>query len=909
MFIKNEINYKIRDDLSVFIPHVFESLFIEIGSKSDHKRSIIGVIYRPNTAPKADIDIFSSTLFDIMDSINNEHKHGIIMGDMNIDLLKFGSHNKTNDYLDNIFCRGYIPAIMRPTRVTRSSATLIDHIYTNNICASSRSGIIITDVADHFGIFHLLKTGKTKASNPEIRKRFFTENNNNVFKTLLDRTDFSNIYQMTCPNEAFNAFIEKYQIAFNEAYPSRLVKVNRKYIKREVWFTPGLLASSRTRSKLLTKKLKDPSLDNTSKFNKYNNLFNKIKRSAKIKYYNDTLDKNKFNMKKTWSILREVIGKKNDKSSFPQEFKIDNEIVTNRTNIAESFNNYFSTIGSKTGKNVSHTNAQYTDYLMDPHMNSMFIDPVTPADILNATRKLKSKHSSGHDEISSKLLKDTIHNIHIPITHIVNLSFSTGIVPNHMKIAKVIPIFKASDPQSIQNYRPISLLTSFSKLLEKIMYDRVITYLNSHNILYKHQYGFRSNHSTIHPIIHLLNHCAEHTNTNIPEYTLAVLCDLSKAFDVINHDILLKKLNVYGIRGIVNKWFASYLCDRSQFVDIDGNTSSSQSISCGVPQGSILGPLLYLLYVNDIHKSCNSNILSFADDTTLFVSNSDIGSLYEEANKEINSLYMWFCANKLSLNAKKTKYIILRPQSKKCAVENKNIVIDGVSLERIGNDCVANSTKFLGICLDENLTWKHHTASVNSKISHALFSIKQVKNILPVSILHKLYFALIHPHISYGILSWGNAGKTVLQKTTTLQKRAIRMINKKSYNSHTDPLFRSSKILKIQDLYNYQSAIFMFDYTRKKLPNSFDSVFPYNHEIQSLRFTRQSRLLHIPRCVSNFASKLPLYMLPSIWNKWASHLSENTTRNQLKKHVKSTLTEHYSSNVYCSNTFCTDCRK
>ena len=120
------------------------------------------------------------------------------------------------------------------------------------------------------------------------------------------------------------------------------------------------------------------------------------------------------------------------------------------------------------------------------------------------------------------------------------------------------------------------------------------------------------------------------------------------------------------------------------------------------------------------------------------------------------------------------------------------------------------------------------------------------------------------------------------------------------------PLPRMIKILKIQDLYNYQSAIFMFDYTRKKLPNSFDSVFPYNHEIQSLRFTRQSRLLHIPRCV---ASKLPLYMLPSIWNKWASHLSENTTRNQLKKHVKSTLTEHYSSNVYCSNTFCTDCRK
>ena len=150
--------------------------------------------------------------------------------------------------------------------------------------------------------------------------------------------------------------------------------------------------------------------------------------------------------------------------------------------------------------------------------------------------------------------------------------------------------------------------------------------------------------------------------------------------------------------------------------------------------------------------------------TTLFLSNSDIGSLYEEANKEINSLYMWFCANKLSLNAKKTKYIILKPHSKKCLVENRKLSIDGVSLERIGNDCVSKSTKFLGICLDENLTWKHHIANVNSKISRALFSIKQVKNILPVSMLNKLYFALIHPHLIYGILSWGNAGKSTFKK-------------------------------------------------------------------------------------------------------------------------------------------------
>ena len=173
--------------------------------------------------------------------------------------------------------------------------------------------------------------------------------------------------------------------------------------------------------------------------------------------------------------------------------------------------------------------------------------------------------------------------------------------------------------------------------------------------------GFRPKHSTVHPILHLLNHCAEASNKIIPEYTLAIFCDLSKAFDVISHDILLKKLNTYGIRGNVNNWFRSYLSDRKQFVDIDENSSNNVNMQCGVPQGSILGPLLYLLYVNDISKSCRGNILSFADDTTLYMSNSNLNELFLEANSTINELFQWFCANRLSLNPTKTKYTIIRP--------------------------------------------------------------------------------------------------------------------------------------------------------------------------------------------------------------------------------------------------------
>ena len=344
------------------------------------------------------------------------------------------------------------------------------------------------------------------------------------------------------------------------------------------------------------------------------------------------------------------------------------------------------------------------------------------------------------------------------------------------------------------------------------MFNKVSQFLNLSNLFYKHQYGFRASHSTIHPIIHLLNHCAESTNHSNPEYTLAIFCDLSKAFDVISHDILLSKLNSYGIRGIANQWFNSYLSNRYQYVEIDGHKSAYSEINCGVPQGSILGPLLYLIYVNDIGFSCNGKILSFADDTTIVVSDSNIDQLYNRANLLINNLFEWFCSNRLSLNANKTKYIVIRPTSLRGDLSKKDIFIVNTKLSRIGNDCDEKSAKFLGILFDEHLTWKKHLSHINKKISWALFSIKQVKNVLPKQCLRTLYFSLIHPHLSYGILVWGNTTQSALRQTILLQKRAIRVINNAKYNSHTDPLFRKSRVLKLTDLLEYQAGLFAFDF-------------------------------------------------------------------------------------------------
>jgi hypothetical protein len=257
------------------------------------------------------------------------------------------------------------------------------------------------------------------------------------------------------------------------------------------------------------------------------------------------LETNKNNMKNLWTILKQAIGKQRNKSNFPSTFTINNKQVSVKSEITESFNNYFSNIGIATSQNIPKSKQSYTNYLNRSIgiSNSIFIEPVDSSYIIETANKLKPKLSSGHDEISTKLLKETLLEIIIPITHIINRSLDSGIVPDQLK---VIPIYKASDSDQLRNYRPISLLPAFSKLIEKIMYNKVMSFLNSNNILYKHQYGFRPKHSTIHPIIHLINHCAKANNANPQQYTMSIFCDLSKAFDVINHEILIKKTKYLG---------------------------------------------------------------------------------------------------------------------------------------------------------------------------------------------------------------------------------------------------------------------------------------------------------------------------------------------------------------------------
>ena len=410
--------------------------------------------------------------------------------------------------------------------------------------------------------------------------------------------------------------------------------VNRKYLKRDPWMSKGVLTSSINKNKLLNKKLKHPSDLNIDKYKRYYTVYKKVLRQSKIKYYKEIFEKNKNNIRETWKILKQSITKCKDKSGFCESFNINGRVKTNKNDIVEEFNKYFVNVAKNIHASIPTCNKYYSDYLKKHVVinKNIFFSPVAPEDIQQICNKMKLKTSVGYDNVSNKLMKETVEFISKPLAHIFNQSMSSGTFPNKLKTAKVIPLYKSGDKHLLNNYRPISILPAFSKLLEKIIANKLVKFLEENKMIYEHQYGFRKQHCTIHPIIHMLKDIAEANDKPSKDHTVSIFIDLKKAFDTVNHDILLGKLNYYGIRGVCHSWFKSYLENRQQYVNIYDIDSPLRNMECGVPQGSILGPILFLIYINDLYTSTSLKLLSFADDTTVYTSGNKVGR-FEISNK------------------------------------------------------------------------------------------------------------------------------------------------------------------------------------------------------------------------------------------------------------------------------------
>jgi hypothetical protein len=558
--------------------------------------------------------------------------------------------------------------------------------------------------------------------------------------------------------------------------------------------------------------------------------------------------------------------------------QINDRISNDPREIAEEFNTFFNKIGSSISETVNPTSLEPDDFIPpNPNPPELELGLTSPASIMNILKLFEAKSSSDLDGISMKLLKKVGLNICMPLSHVFNLSITQGIFPDQLKCSRTVPVFKAGNALLCDNYRPISLLPTIAKLLEKFISIQLTNHLELNNLLYQHQYGFQKNKSTEHNLIHLTNSIFDALNEK--KYCIGLFLDLKKAFDVCSHEILLKKLKKYGIVGTTHAWFRSYLMNRKQKVDINGTLSSTKTFNISVIQGSILGPILFLIYINDLYTASSLQKFMFADDTACTASNRNLNELIITVNTELKKIARWFRANKMAVNVSKTKFMLFHTRGKpidqhidityddnepNCDDPQRIHPVERFHSKHLNPACRAY--KILGIYIDDQLTFDSHTQHIISKLNCSLYCINRVKHFLPPAALRSLYFALIHSHISYCPIITSCASNTNIQKITRIQKKAVRIISNKQYREHTAPIFRSLKILTYQQLSVYSKLNFMHSVIYNYCPPSFIDIWKPNNERNEIPNLRNADQLAIPHPRIELFKKSPLYSLPKLWN-------------------------------------------
>ena len=483
--------------------------------------------------------------------------------------------------------------------------------------------------------------------------------------------------------------------------------------------------------------------------------------------------------------------------------------------IANEFNSYFTNIGPKLASEFNDV-SDYKKYLHLKISQTIFLQPVSLSEIICGILSLKKGKAVGPDNIPSCFLQHIVDIISPALMILFNASIQLGMYPSVFKIARVTPIFKSGDNKLISNYRPISILSCLNMLFEKLIYERMVKFITKHNIINKSQFGFRDNHSTNHAILDMMSYIYDKLENN--EIVCSVFIDLKKAFDTVDHKILLHKLFNYGFRGPAQSLLKSYLTNRVQFVKIGEVTSETLPIVCGVPQGSCLGPILFLTYINDLTNCSNLLTKLFADDTGLLSSHNSIPTLENNVNYEMMKVHDWMVSNKLTVNIEKSKSMIITPQKHQIN-HDLSIKIDGTKLENV------LSYKYLGIFIDSGLKWDKHIEHVVKKITRAVGITYKLKQYMPTSTLRSVYFSLFQSYVQYGIAAWGAAAQKYLRQINDLQNRIARSHCNAAPRTKINQLYSTLDILKLTDLFNFEIAKPMHQHQNKSLPEAFDKDF------------------------------------------------------------------------------------
>lgn len=741
------------------------------------ERKVVAVIYRP---PSGNLKSFFSFL-DFFLSFISENKYDVILGgDFNINFLV---DNPTKIEFENLLNSFAVQnVISNPTRVTLQSESLIDLFITNTHMPVLNAGVINTDISDHRATFMCIP--KSKFPNRKVTTKLFRDISTkklNTFKEEVNSHDWSDVLNETAAERAYALFLTAFLRIYNKCFPYKHAE-KRKNI-RKPWITPELLKKIRKKDKLYKKfeKTRDPDIFKAFKVFR-NKLTTEIRR-ARDQYFCDKFS----SMNKSdelWRKLNALLGRSSGSSPITTIQNGGKELTG--IDLANAFNSHFTDITS---------NFVDSNTLNTRNEKSMFLTPISESEVISVFMGLNNSKSADADDIVIKPVKYVIEDIAGCLTQIYNLCLSQGLFPKQMQLAKVSVLHKKGSKNEFTNFRPVSILPVFSKGFEKMILSRITNFSEQCNILHDAQYGFRKHRSTEMALLEQKEFVLESLENK--EVALGVYVDFTKAFDYLNHSILLKKLEMYGFRGTVLSLLTSYLNDRNQYVYLNGYSSHVLPISAGVPQGSILGPFLFNLYLNDIISiDPTVKFVIYADDVTLLFTAASADEVITRANKTLEKLDIWAQLNKLKINVSKTKAVLYRAKNKIISID-RDIKLNNSKIE------IVNTFKILGVYFTENMTWDNHVSHVISKLSCIVGVTYANRYTLPPKVKLLLYNALFHSHINYCQLVWGNTTKGNLQKILTLQKKMLRNIENvpRSHPSHL--LFSKYCIMKIDSLYSH----------------------------------------------------------------------------------------------------------
>lgn len=837
-------------------PVCVECIWLEV---RPHRSSpvLVGFLYRN----PACTDEWFNNYIEMMDKVNVCNVSTVLLGDFNINLLV--NQPQWNHKTEML---GLTQLIQDPTRVTCTSSTLIDHIYTNNksmILNASTSSICMSDHKPITCTWSCKRPKVQPKGHTYITYRCFKNFNRHMFLTDLSLANFHLVSDCIDPENAASLFIGTLLSVVDKHAPIRRKRVKCSTIPN--WMTKEIITAMQLRDSLKENKQFDD-------YKKQRNVVSALVKLAKKNYF-QKLIRDQNDICQIWRAMNELSNKSRK-----------TQTISNLDITADALNTHFLTLVDTIVDSSLSTNS--TDFKVPEVLNqfckeknhpsdSFRIPTVTVSEVEQLIYKLNSKKSMDTDNLNSLILKMSLPYIVESLTYVYNLSIEKNVFPSVFKNAKIIPIPKSKDTSVLDNYRPISILSILSKPLERHIHTHLLKYIEGRSLFHPYQSGFRPKHSCHTALTRLCDTWLQAINNR--DMVGAVFLDLRKAFDLVDHTILLKKLLVYFQNESSLTFFASYLLDRKQAVYLNGSYSAQGLVKCGVPQGSILGPLLFGLYINDLplhlkHKDAVIDL--FADDSTLHSSNSDIQHIRNVLQESITNISDWCHANRMALHPKKTKSMLITTRQKH---QRQPLSLD----LRHGTSDIAqvHEHRVLGVVIDDELNWRSHIETVSKRVSKNLFLLNKLWYFVPTDALKMFFHAHCLSHICYASTVWCQTSDVHIKKLNMLHKRGVKILNKDS-SLTTKEKYAQLNILPLQQQFILNASVFMFKVYSRNAPSYIQDLFKHPPgRTRLLNYT-----LPLPRIdlyKSSFA-----YWGSQVWNSLPASCKKCQTVSSFKFNVR-----------------------